>query len=138
MPTRIRRSVLVVLAVLAALPALALAVTPKSGAWVGKVVKGQALKGKNGEPTFSVRSGHIRRFSIGGIGAYCAGGYSVVSVYVPSARIRNGRFSVAYHPGQDATVKLSGRFTNATHVRGTVTGSGNVCLYDIGFTAHRR
>jgi hypothetical protein len=61
----------------------------------------------------------------------------VVSVYVPSAHIKNGRFSTTYHPIAHANVRLTGRFVSATKVKGTVVGSGYACDYTIGFVAHR-
>jgi opacity protein-like surface antigen len=133
---RILRVVATVAVVAALLATAALAATPKAGRWVGKVVKGQAMKGKAGEPTFTVSGGKLRKFTIRGIGAYCFSGYSVVSVYVPAATIHAGRFSTTYHPVKDANVKLTGRFTSASRATGTVTGSGYACDYTIGFVAH--
>ena len=117
--------------------AAAAAVTPAPGHWVGKVVKGQAVSGKNGEPTFTVAGNKLKRFTIKGVGAYCFTGYSVVSVYVPSAQIKGGHFSTTYHPVKKANVKLTGHFVSAKKVTGTVTGSGYACDYAIGFVAHR-
>ncbi len=66
------------------------AFAPKTGHWVGRVTKGQALSGKNGEPTFTVAGNTLKKFTIKGVGAYCFSGYSVVTVYVPSVRIKAG------------------------------------------------
>lgn len=120
------------------LAAVALAVTPATGHWIGKVVKGQAVKGKGGVPTFTVSGSHLRKFVIGGVGAYCFSGYSVVSVSVPSAVIHGGRFNTTIHPVKNANVKLTGRFTSRTRAVGTVSGSGYACDYTIGFVAHPR
>lgn len=116
---------------------LALSASPRSGRWVGKVVKGLALKGKNGEPTFRVGGGKLTNFTIRGVGAFCFSGYSVIPVHVPSVAIHNGRFSRTYHPGPGANIKLSGRFLSATRAKGTVVGNGRACDYTIGFVAHR-
>ena len=61
----------------------------------------------------------------------------MVTVYVPSVRITGGKFSTTYHPVKSANVKLSGRFTSASRVKGTVVGSGYACDYTIGFVAHQ-
>jgi hypothetical protein len=113
------------------------AATPKAGHWVGKVVKGQAVSGKGGRPTFTVSGSTLRKFQIGGVGAYCFSGYSVVSVSVPSAKISHGRFSTTIHPIKGANVKLTGQFTSGSQAKGTVSGSGYACDYTIGWTAHR-
>lgn len=117
---------------------IAAAVVPHSGQWVGRVVKGQALSGTNGQPAFSVKGGRLTKFTIHGVGGFCFSGYTVVSVFVPAARIRSGRFSTTYHPVKQANVKLSGRFVSKTSVKGTVVGSGSACDYTIGFVAHPR
>jgi opacity protein-like surface antigen len=133
---RLARLGLLVLSLVAVAVATAVAATPRAGHWRGKVTKGQAVRGKGGEPTFTVSGSKLRKFTIGGVGAYCFTGYQVVSVYVPSARIHHGRFSTTYHPVKDANVKLTGRFVSASKAIGTVTGSGYACDYTIGFVAH--
>lgn len=125
-----------VAAALALSAAVAEAATPSAGKWVGKVVKGQAVKGKAGQPTFTVSGNKLKKFTIGGVGAYCFTGYSVVSVFVPSAKVHGGKFSTTVHPIKGANVKLTGKFTSPNKVKGTVTGSGYACDYTIGFVAH--
>ena len=116
----------------------ALSAASHSGSWLGKVTKGQALKGKNGEPTFRVKGSKLTRFKIPGVGGFCYSGYRVVSVYVPSATIRHGRFTRVFHPVKDANIKLTGRFLSARRAKGTVTSSGVSCDYTIRWVAHRR
>jgi len=134
----LRRAVVAGALVVAVAAPSALAAVPRSGAWIGKVVKGQAVKGKAGEPAFTVKGDRLTKFVIGGVGAYCFTGYQVVTVAVPWAKIHNGRFSRTIHPIAHANVKLTGLFLSATRMQGTVTGSGYACDYTIGFIAHRR
>ena len=134
---KLPRLALATTAVAGVCAASAAAFSPQAGHWIGKVTQGQAMSGKNGEPTFTVKGHTLKKFTIKGVGAYCFNGYSIVSVYVPSARIKGGHFSTTYHPIKDANVKLTGHFVSATKVKGTVTGSGYACDYTIGFVAHR-
>ncbi len=114
----------------------ALAVGAEEGKYKGKVV------GDSGKVSFSVAASKrkLLKFTIDGVGATCPGGFQLVTVYVPSARITSaGRFAAKYKPvaGVDQTVKLSGRFATKTKATGTVE-AGPLCVYKEKWTAVKR
>ncbi len=119
-----------------AIPVVALAAAPSVGKFRGKVV------GDSGKVSFSVAASKrkLLKFTIDGVGATCPGGFQLVTVYVPSARITSaGRFAAKYKPvaGVDQTVKLSGRFATKTKATGTVE-AGPLCVYKEKWTAVKR
>ena len=132
-----RRQCTAVLAASAlALPAMAGAAAPSAGKYRGKVVR------DSGKVSFSVsRTGRtLLKFTIDGVGATCSGGFQLVTVDVPKARITAaGRFSAKYKPvkGADQTVALSGRFATRTRATGIVKG-GPLCVYREKWTARKR
>ena len=88
------------------------AAAPSAGKYRGKVVR------DSGKVSFSVsRTGRtLLKFTIDGVGATCSGGFQLVTVDVPKARITAaGRFSAKSKPvkGADQTVALNGRFRDA-------------------------
>ena len=113
-----------------AVPALALAAP--EGKYRGKVV------GDSGKVSFRVDGNKVKRFTIDGVYANCYGGNMLMSVYVPSARIRNNRFSKTYRPEPDSEfhVVLKGRF-DGSKASGTVKGEG-LCGYEEKWTARKR
>ena len=117
-------------AIALAIPALALAAP--EGRYRGKVVD------DSGKVSFRVDGNKVKRFTIDGVYANCYGGNMLMSVYVPSARIRNNRFSKAYRPDPDSEFRviLRGRF-KGSRASGTVKGEG-VCGYEEKWTARKR
>ena len=112
------------------LPALALAAP--AGTYKGRVV------GASGKVSFKVSGTRVKNFKIDGVYANCYGGRMLMSVYVPSARIRNNRFRRTYRPEPDAEFHmiLRGRFTGG-RASGTITGEG-LCRYEKKWTARKR
>ena len=122
-----RRATVIVLIALA-LPALAFAAP--AGKYRGKVV------GDSGKVTFRVVGNKLKKFTIDGVGATCPGGFTLVTVYVPEAKIKaDGTFYRRYKPVADADQKitLKGRF-NGSRAKGTVKG-GPLCVYKESWTA---
>src|SRR5687767_6283813 len=99
-----RRSLVIALVALA-IPAIALAAP--SGTYKGRVV------GDSGKVSFKVVGSKVKSFKIDGVYANCYGGGMLMSVYVPSARIRSNRFKRTYRPDPEAEfhVILRGRFS---------------------------
>ena len=126
---RMRRPIAAALIALA-IPAIALAAP--EGRYRGKVV------GDSGKVSFRVDGNRVKKFTIDGVYANCYGGGMLMSVYVPSARIRNNRFSKTYRPDPDAEfhVILKGRFSGS-RASGTVKGEG-LCGYEEKWTARKR
>jgi hypothetical protein len=113
-----------------AIPAMALAA--QEGRYKGKVV------GDSGKVSFKVAGNKVKNFKIDGVYANCYGGGMLMSVYVPSARIRNNRFKRTYQPDPDSEfhVILRGRFSGG-RATGTVKGEG-LCGYEEKWTARKR
>ena len=111
------------------LPALAIGAT--EGKYKGSVVD------DSGKVTFKVDGSKVKKFSIDGVYADCYGGGMLISVYVPSAKIKDNRFSATYVPDPESEfqVTLEGRF-NGSKVSGTVLGEG-VCGYEEKWTAKK-
>jgi hypothetical protein len=127
---RMGRLTLICLLVLA-LPALALAA--KEGKYKGKVVD------DSGKVTFKVDGNKVKKFAIDGVYANCYGGGMLVSVYVPSAKIKgDNTFRKRYVPDPDSDfhVILKGRF-DGQKASGKVTGEG-VCGYEEKWKANLR
>ena len=106
-----------------AIPAAALAAT--EGKYSGKVVD------DSGKVTFKVDGRKVKKFKIDGVYADCYGGGMLVSVFVPSAKIKdNGTFRKRYVPDPDSDfhVILKGHF-DGKKASGKVTGEG-VCGYE--------
>lgn len=121
---------LVALAVVAMLfPALAIAAP--EGKYKGGVV------GDSGKVSFKVEGSKVKRFEIDGVYADCYGGGQLVTVFVPSAKIKNNSFRTTYIPDEesDFMVTLEGRF-NGSKASGTVLGEG-VCGYEEKWTAKK-
>jgi len=110
-------------------PALALAAP--AGKYKGKV------KGDSGKVSFKVKGSKVKNFEIDGVYANCYGGNMLMSVYVPSAKIKNNKFRRRYVPDQssDFHVILKGSF-NGSKASGSVKGEG-VCGYEEKWTAKR-
>ena len=131
-----RKLALLLAATVLAVPVVAAAATPSAGKYRGKVV------GDSGKVSFSVAASKrkLLKFTINGVGATCPGGFVLITVYVPSARITAaGRFSAKYKPvaGTDQTVELAGRFVTKTRATGTVK-AGPLCVYKEKWTATKR
>jgi len=87
--------------------------------------------------SFKVDGDKVKKFAIDGVYADCYGGGMLISVYVPSAKIKNNRFSQRYVPDPDSDfhVILEGRF-KGSKVSGTVVGEG-VCGFEEKWTAKK-
>lgn len=111
------------------LPTLAFAAS--EGKYTGKVV------GDSGKVTFKVEGSKVRKFTIDGVYANCYGGNMLMTVFVPSAKIENNRFSKRYvpDPESDFQVTVKGRF-DGSKATGTVLGEG-VCGYEESWTAKK-
>ena len=122
------RRLVVIAAVALAIPALAIA-APK-GRYNGKIVD------DSGKVTFKVENHKVKAFAVDGVGATCPSGFTVMTVYVPSAKIRDGgTFSKRYRPvkGIDQRIRLKGSF-DGRKAAGTVKG-GPLCTYNEKWTA---
>ncbi len=136
------RATALVAACALALAAVALAATPKTGKWAGKVTKGQVGTGNQGKPTFKVAGGGdlMRNFKIPQVGAFCTGGiFEDIIVAVPKAKIRHGKVDKRYvisnkPPDARPIVHLTGTFTSSKKFKGDVSGV-HYCNYDVKFTA---
>ncbi len=131
-----RRKLALLGVVVLALPVVASAAAPSPGTYRGKVVQ------DSGKVSFSVSANgrKLLKFKINGVGATCPGGFQLITVYVPSARITaTGRFSAKYKPvaGTDQTVQLAGRFVTRTRATGTVK-AGDLCVYREKWNATKR
>jgi hypothetical protein len=114
-----------------ALPAIALAAP--EGKYKGKVVD------DSGKVSFKVDGNKVKKFEIDGVYANCFGGGMLVSVFVPSAKIKaGGKFRKRYvpDPSSDFHVILKGDF-DGDKVSGKVIGEG-VCGYEEKWKAHLR
>ena len=111
------------------LPAVALAAP--EGKYRGSVV------GDSGKVSFKVDGSKVKKFEIDGVYADCYGGGQLVTVFVPSAKIKNNSFKTTYIPDDSADfqVTLEGRF-NGSKANGTVLGEG-VCGYEEEWTAKK-
>jgi hypothetical protein len=111
------------------LPAAALAAP--EGNYKGSVT------GDSGKVKFKVDGSKVKKFEIDGVYADCYGGGQLVTVFVPSAKIKNNSFKTTYIPDQesDFMVTLEGRF-NGSKASGTVLGEG-VCGYEEEWTAKK-
>ena len=118
------------LGLLIALVVPAIALAAPAGRYKGKVV------GDSGKVTFKVVGNKLKKFTIDGVGATCPGGFQLVTVYVPEAKIKSdGTFYKRYKPVKDVDQKvtLKGRF-NGSKAKGTVKG-GPLCVYKESWTA---
>jgi hypothetical protein len=79
----------------------------------------------------------VKKFEIDGVYADCFGGQMLMSVYVPSAKIKGNSFKTTYIPDPDSDfmVTLEGKF-NGSKASGTVLGEG-VCGYEEEWTAKK-
>jgi len=118
-------------AVLAILILPAFAAGAEEGKYKGKVV------GDSGKVSFKVAGSKVKKFEIDGVYADCYGGGMLVTVFVPSAKIKGSRFETTYVPDPEADfhVILKGRF-KGSKATGTVEGEG-VCGYEEEWTAKR-
>ena len=124
-----RRLILIALVALA-VPALALAA--KEGKYKGKVVGDPS-----GDVTFKVVGNKVKKFKIDSVTATCYP-LTAVTVYVPSAKIKDNKFSRNYKPlpDDDHVIKLRGKF-DGQKATGTVKGGPN-CVYEEKWKASRR
>lgn len=124
-----RRTAIVAAAALA-VPAIALAAP--EGRYKGKVVGDS-----DGDVTFRVVGNRVKNFKIDSVTATCYP-LTAVTVFVPSARIRDNRFSRTYRPDPDSehTIRLRGRFEGG-RAAGTVKGGPN-CVYEEKWRARKR
>ena len=112
----------------AVIPAIAFAAP--AGKYKGKVV------GDSGKVTFRVVGNKVKKFTIDGVGATCPNGFTLVTVYVPEAKIRrDGSFYKRYQPVEDVDQKitLKGQF-HGSKASGTVK-AGPLCVYKEKWTA---
>ena len=119
----------------AAILAVALVPTFAFGATEGKY-KGKVV-GDSGKVSFKVDGSKVKKFEIDGVYADCYGGGMLVSVYVPSAKIKGKSFSATYVPDPEVEfhVILKGTFSGSK-ASGTVEGEG-VCGYEEEWTAKK-
>ena len=124
---RIRMLTLAIAALL--LPAVALAAP--EGTYKGTVV------GDSGKVKFKVDGSKVKKFEIDGVYADCYGGGQLMTVFVPSAKIKSNSFKTTYIPDQesDFMVTLEGEF-KGSKASGTVLGEG-VCGYEEEWTAKK-
>lgn len=117
-------------AIALAVPAIALAAP--EGRYKGKVAGDP-----DGDVTFKVVGNKVKNFKIDSVTATCYP-LTAVTVFVPSARIRDNRFSRTYRPDPDSEhrIKLRGRFEGG-RATGTVEG-GPTCVYEEKWRARKR
>ena len=110
-------------------PALAFAAA--EGKYKGQVVD------DSGKVKFKVDGSKVKKFEIDGVYADCYGGGQLISVFVPSAKIKGNSFHAEYIPDaeSDFMVTLDGKF-NRSKASGTVLGEG-VCGYEEEWTAKK-
>jgi hypothetical protein len=103
-----------------------------AGGWTGK------LDRYTSRVSFSVSGSRVVAFTVTNAPAYCLTGFSSVTIHVPSATLRAGRFAgtvrVRYE-GETETIKLSGRLAGRSAV-GSVHMSGP-CDGAFTWSAHR-
>ena len=116
-----RRLILISLIALT-IPALALAA--QEGKYEGHVVGD-----KDGDVTFKVVGNKVKKFKIDSVTATCYP-LTAVTVFVPSAKIRDNKFRRNYKPLPDDehVIKLRGKF-DGKKATGTVKGGPN-CVYE--------
>ena len=104
------------------LPAFALAA--EEGKYNGTVVD------DSGKVTFKVKGNKVKKFEIDGVYADCFGGQMLITVFVPSAKIKGKSFKATYvpDPSADFQVILKGSF-KGSKASGTVEGEGD-CGYE--------
>jgi hypothetical protein len=115
-----RQAILISLLALA-IPALALAA--QEGKYKGKVVGDP-----EGDVTFKVEGNKVKKFKIDSVTATCYP-LTAVTVFVPSAKIKDNKFRRNYRPDPDSehVIKLRGKF-DGQKANGTVKGGPN-CVY---------
>ena len=106
-----------------------------SGADEGKYKGG--VVGDSGKVSFKVVGSKVKKFEIDGVYADCFGGQMLISVFVPTAKIKNNRFEATYVPDStaDFQVTLKGKF-KGSKASGTVEGEGD-CGYAEEWTAKK-
>jgi len=124
-----RRFILISLIALA-IPALALAA--QEGKYKGKVVGDP-----EGDVTFKVVGKKVKKFKIDSVTATCYP-LTAVTVFVPSAKIKDNKFRRNYRPDPDGehVIKLRGKF-DGQKANGTVKGGPN-CVYQEEWRAKRQ
>jgi hypothetical protein len=124
-----RRKVLTLTAAALLLPATALGAP--EGNYKGTVT------GDSGKVKFKVDGSKVKKFEIDGVYADCFGGQMLMSVYVPSAKIKGNSFKTTYIPDPESEfqVTLEGKF-NGSKASGSVFGEG-VCGYEESWTAKK-
>jgi hypothetical protein len=124
-----RLAALVLIAV--SVPA-ALALAAPEGKYSGKV------KDDGGKVKFKVDGNKVKKFEIDGVYANCYGGGMLISVHVPSAKIKDNKFRKRYVPDPEVEfhVILKGSF-NGSKASGSVKGEG-VCGYEEKWSAKKK
>ena len=124
------RRVTVIALIALVIPALALAA--QEGKYKGKVVGDP-----DGDVTFKVVGSKVKNFKIDSVTATCYP-LTAVTVFVPSARIRDNKFSRNYRPDPDSehVIRLRGKF-EGNRATGTVKG-GPSCVYQEEWRAKRQ
>jgi hypothetical protein len=126
------RRLLVTLSVVSAGLSLSAAPALAAGVWTGK------LDHYTSRLSFSVSGSRLTAFTVTNAPAYCLTGFSSVTIHVPSATLRAGRFAgtvrVRYE-GETETIRLAGRLAGRSAV-GSVHMSGP-CDGAFTWTAHR-
>ena len=114
---------------------LALALATAAAAAPGGKYKGKVVD-DSGKVSFKVVGKKIKKFEIDGVYANCGfSGGMLMTVYVPSAKIKGNKFKARYVPDPDSDfhVILKGRF-NGSKASGSVKGEG-ICGYEEKWTA---
>ena len=125
------RRLLVTCLIALVIPAIALAAP--EGKYKGTVVD------DSGKVSFKVDGNKLKKFEIDGVYANCYGGGMLMSVFVPSARIKgDNTFRKRYVPDPDSEfhVILKGHF-DGQKARGKVIGEG-LCGYEEKWKASLR
>jgi hypothetical protein len=129
------------LALLLALAVPAVAATPKSGKWKGKLKDPHS-----GKVSFKVSKSRTKltKFKIPAVTVVCGLDIRSITVGVPRAKISSsGKFKKTYKlkdpdPSLEATYKLKGKFTSKRKASGQVNVKTTSCNVTIKFSAKHK